>query len=226
MPTSSDLVTDLPADFEVFGQAVDTRLKALQPGTTLGDLAYSSATANTNTRLPIGSNGQALIVSSGVPAWGSVSGGKVLQVVTATTSTEKSIASTSFTDTNLTVTITPTLSTSKILILSSQQVYLSTGTTQFASSGYRLVRGATPTSILDYSGLYDQATALYVEQLSSPKNATATLWVPITYLDSPATTSAITYKTQIKMSSTADGRVTLTQQANCTSSIIALEIGA
>ena len=69
MPTSTDLVTDLPADFEVFGQAVDTRLKALQPGTTLGDLAYSSATANTNTRLPIGTNGQVLAVSSGVPTW-------------------------------------------------------------------------------------------------------------------------------------------------------------
>ena len=69
MPTATDLVTDLPADFEVFGQAVDTRLKALQPGTTLGDLAYSSATANTNTRLPIGSNGQVLGVVGGVPAW-------------------------------------------------------------------------------------------------------------------------------------------------------------
>jgi hypothetical protein len=70
MPTATDLVTDLPADFEVFGQAVDTRLKALQPGTTLGDLAYSSATANTNTRLPIGTSGQVLAVSGGgVPEW-------------------------------------------------------------------------------------------------------------------------------------------------------------
>jgi hypothetical protein len=69
LPTSSDLVTDLPADFDVALQGVDTRLKALQPGTTLGDLAYSSATANTNTRLPIGTNGQVLAVSGGVPTW-------------------------------------------------------------------------------------------------------------------------------------------------------------
>jgi hypothetical protein len=69
LPTSTDLVTDLPADFDVALQGVDTRLKALQPGTTLGDLAYSSATANTNTRLPIGTNGQVLTVSAGVPAW-------------------------------------------------------------------------------------------------------------------------------------------------------------
>ena len=70
LPTATDLVTDLPADFEVALQGVDTRLKALQPGTTLGDLTYASATANTNTRLPIGTAGQVLSVSGGgVPAW-------------------------------------------------------------------------------------------------------------------------------------------------------------
>jgi hypothetical protein len=41
----------------------------LQPGTTLGDIAYSSATANTNTRLPIGTAGQVLTVAAGVPSW-------------------------------------------------------------------------------------------------------------------------------------------------------------
>ncbi len=50
-------------------QGVDTRLKALQPGTTLGDIVYSSATANVNTRLGVGTNGQVLAVSGGVPAW-------------------------------------------------------------------------------------------------------------------------------------------------------------
>lgn len=67
-------MTDLPADFEVALQGVDTRLKALQPGTTLGDIAYSSASANTNTRLPIGTNGQVLAVVAGVPAWSSEAG--------------------------------------------------------------------------------------------------------------------------------------------------------
>ena len=69
MPTSTDLVTDLPADFALFGQPVDTSLKALNPETTLGDIAYRSSTSNTNTRLGIGTNGQVLAVSSGVPAW-------------------------------------------------------------------------------------------------------------------------------------------------------------
>jgi len=75
LPTSSDLVTDLPADFDVALQGVDTRLKALQPGTTLGDIAYSSATANTNTRLGIGTTGQVLTVAGGVPTWGTPSAG-------------------------------------------------------------------------------------------------------------------------------------------------------
>jgi hypothetical protein len=75
LPTSSDLVTDLPADFDIALQGVDTRLKALQPGTTLGDLAYSSATANTNTRLGIGSTGNVLTVAGGVPTWAAPAGG-------------------------------------------------------------------------------------------------------------------------------------------------------
>ena len=53
MPTSTDLVTDLPADFDAFGQPVDTTLKALNPETTLGDISFRSATLNTNTRLGI-----------------------------------------------------------------------------------------------------------------------------------------------------------------------------
>ena len=75
LPTSTDLVTDLPADFDVALQGVDTRLKALQPGTTLGDIAYSSATANTNTRLGIGTTGQVLTVAGGVPSWAAAAGG-------------------------------------------------------------------------------------------------------------------------------------------------------
>jgi hypothetical protein len=44
MPTASDLVTDLPADFEVFGQAVDTSLADLKGGTTGQVLSKTSGT--------------------------------------------------------------------------------------------------------------------------------------------------------------------------------------
>ncbi len=98
LPTSSDLVTDLPADFDVALQGVDTRLKALQPGTTLGDLAYSSATANTNTRLGIGSTGQVLTVAAGVPSWATpASTTPNAQGVSVFNSTDQSIASGSYT---------------------------------------------------------------------------------------------------------------------------------
>jgi hypothetical protein len=76
----------LPADFDVALQGVDTRLKALQPGTTLGDVAYSSATANTNTRLGIGSNGQVLTVAGGVPTWATAASGGMTLLSTTTLS--------------------------------------------------------------------------------------------------------------------------------------------
>jgi hypothetical protein len=84
LPTPTDLVTDLPADFDVALQGVDTRLKALQPGTTLGDLAYSSATANTNTRLGVGSTGNVLTVAGGVPTWAAPAGGGSYTLISTT----------------------------------------------------------------------------------------------------------------------------------------------
>ena len=83
MPTSTDLVTDLPADFEVFGQAVDTQLKALSPGTTAGDIDYyTSSTAKA--RLGIGSTGQVLTVAAGVPSWATSTSGSMTQLATGT----------------------------------------------------------------------------------------------------------------------------------------------
>jgi hypothetical protein len=44
MPTATDLVTDLPADFEVFGQAVDSSMADLLGGTSGQILAKNSNT--------------------------------------------------------------------------------------------------------------------------------------------------------------------------------------
>jgi hypothetical protein len=44
MPTATDLVTDLPADFEVFGQAVATSMADLLGGTTGQILSKTSNT--------------------------------------------------------------------------------------------------------------------------------------------------------------------------------------
>jgi hypothetical protein len=69
VPTSTDLVKDGATAIETLGDSADATVKALNPETTLGDLAYRSATANTNTRLAIGSTSQVLTVAGGVPTW-------------------------------------------------------------------------------------------------------------------------------------------------------------
>jgi len=68
-PDDTALVKDGAAAIRTLGSSVDTTTKALNPSTTLGDIEYRSSTANTNTRLPIGTTGQVLAVSGGVPAW-------------------------------------------------------------------------------------------------------------------------------------------------------------
>ena len=77
-PADTDLVKDGASAIRSLGNAIDTTTKALNPSTTLGDIEYRSSTANTNTRLPIGTSGQFLTVSGGVPAWGSAGGGMTL----------------------------------------------------------------------------------------------------------------------------------------------------
>ena len=78
-PDDTDLVKDGAAAIRTLGSSIDTTTKALNPSTTLGDIEYRSSTSNTNTRLGIGSTGQVLTVSGGVPAWATpVSGGMTL----------------------------------------------------------------------------------------------------------------------------------------------------
>ena len=77
-PDDTDLVKNGASAIRTLGSSVDTTVKALNPETTLGDIAYRSSTANTNTRLGIGSTGQVLTVVGGVPAWASAGGGLAL----------------------------------------------------------------------------------------------------------------------------------------------------
>jgi hypothetical protein len=74
-PDDTALVKDGAAAIRTLGSSVDTTTKALNPSTTLGDVEYRSSTANTNTRLGIGTTGQVLTVSGGVPAWSTISAG-------------------------------------------------------------------------------------------------------------------------------------------------------
>ena len=68
-PADTDLVKDGASAIRTLGTAIDTTTKNLNPSTTLGDIEYRSSTANTNTRLGIGTTGQVLTVAGGVPSW-------------------------------------------------------------------------------------------------------------------------------------------------------------
>jgi hypothetical protein len=70
-PDDTDLVKDGAAAIRTLGSSIDTTTKNLNPETTTGALAYRSATANVNTALTIGTNGQLLRVNSGAtaPEW-------------------------------------------------------------------------------------------------------------------------------------------------------------
>jgi len=156
MPTSASLVTNLPADFNTFGQAVDTSMSELLGGTTgqvlsktsatnmdftwvtpqagditgvtagtgisgggtsgdvtvtnsmataittNGDLIYGTG-SGTFTRRGIGSTGQVLTVSGGVPAWAAASSGAMMLItrqtfsnVATTTTTFDSVFSSTY----------------------------------------------------------------------------------------------------------------------------------
>jgi hypothetical protein len=315
MPTSTDLVTDLPADFNTFGQAVDTSMADLKGGTTgqilakatntdmdftwitndqgditavnttaplagggtsgaltlsiaaattsvAGAVQLSDSTATTSSvlaatptavksaydlanaaipkslidaagdlivgtaadtagRLGIGTAGQVLKVNSGATAleWGTAGGGgKVLQVVSTTLSTLKTIATTTYTDTNLTLNITPTSATSKVLVLVTQGVSHSR-TTSESQVGWKLLRGAT--DLANWAA--PRANQTYAGGSSEIQNYAV---LSLSYLDSPATTSATTYKTQGQLGSTANAGTSEWNYGLGGTTITLLEIGA
>jgi hypothetical protein len=93
-PDDTALVKDGAAAIRTLGSSIDTTTKNLNPSTTLGDIEYRSSTANTNTRLGIGTAGQLLRVNSGAsaPEWATIStGGMTLINTGGTTLTGASV---------------------------------------------------------------------------------------------------------------------------------------
>jgi hypothetical protein len=79
-PDDTALVKDGASAIRSLGTSIDTTTKNLNPSTTLGDIEYRSSTSNTNTRLGIGTSGQVLTVSGGVPAWTTLASGVEPQI--------------------------------------------------------------------------------------------------------------------------------------------------
>ena len=120
--------------------------------------------------------------------------GSVLQVVQNQFSTQTNFNSTSYVDTGLTATITPSATSSKVLIFG----YIPTNTSLFASPykvygwGFNIVRGSTEIKT---------GTGLQYYQAIDVSNVNYTVFARphhFEFLDSPNTTSSTTYKIQVK----------------------------
>jgi hypothetical protein len=146
-------------------------------GTTVLDLPAVSGTI-----LTTGSSGQS-IPKAALPT------GSVLQVVSTTKSdTFSSSAINTWTDiTGLTVSITPTSSSSKILITASVQ-----GSNTSTNAYFRLVRNSTAVGVGDASGSRSQVSSANIFNSGGNEMSGSSFQ----FLDSPSTTSSTTYKIQ------------------------------
>jgi hypothetical protein len=145
-PDDTALVKDGAAAIRTLGTSVDTTTKALNPSTTLGDIEYRSSTANTNTRLGIGSTGQVLTVAAGVPSWASAASSIPANAV-ARVAANQSTTSTSYTDLATSgPEVTVTTGTRALVIVTATSSHEGTGGEAFMAYD---VSGATTVSATD-----------------------------------------------------------------------------
>lgn len=138
-------------------------------------------------------------------AYSGSTNGTVLQTVVGTTATATSNSTSTYADTTLTATITPTSTASKVLVYAVQTGASKTANT---SMGMRLLRGAT-------------ALTLALSNFDTGSTLLNSGTVTMMWLDSPATTSATTYKTQF--ASTANVASVTVQGSSLSTSVIILQ---
>lgn len=159
-------------------------------------------------------------------------GGKILQVVQTTKTTSFTTNSTSWTDiTGYSATITPSATSSKILVLGNYSIAADT-----AGAGglcyFKVLRGSTDLLESTDSGTYEHA---YHEIEANTSYGHVNFGrFNLLVLDSPSTTSAITYKGQMRMNANSNTVVfgrsgrsdTNTSDARGATELILMEIGA
>jgi len=139
-------------------------------------------------------------------------GGKILQVVRATDTTNRSTTSTSLVDADISVTITPTSSSSNIILVWTCRIKVSGGSTKNEYSLVITDSSNNPISGTDYDILGVRSTA------------EARFQSTIIGFDSPATTSATTYKG--RFSAIIDETITIFNSSLPTGQMFAIEVSA
>ena len=141
--------------------------------------------------------GNNLVTSNGSGVITSSAFGKVAQVVSVTDDTEVTVNNQTYTDTGLTANITPSSTSSKILITVTHQVLLSASASAFYG-GIKLLRGST--DIFDPQPT--NSTGPFGMGHSTGSGSIYT-YFPMQFLDSPNSTSQQSYKTQCRNYSTS-----------------------
>ena len=140
-----------------------------------------------------------LKVDSIIPVGGVASGqaGGVVQVFQYSTTTEAETSGTTYVDTNLSGSITPLSANNKILVCVSQQIALNTPSGTGNGGGLRLLRDST---VIQDGGPHDSTGPFTYFWSGGNVNALSYHFRHnVQVLDSPATTSSITYKTQFRV---------------------------
>lgn len=170
-------------------------------GDTSGTVTLSAPSVAGTTTLTLPSTSGTVVTTNTMPT------GSVLQVVSNSYSTQVSSTSTSDTDSGLFVNITPTSSSNKVLIFVSQNCYISSDN----GIGLKLYRNGSQIYDLGNYVLFTQTGGIVIGHH------------PLQYLDSPATTSALTYRTYFRSRDSGE-TVGVNKDSSNTSVIIAMEI--
>ena len=160
----------------------------------MSTLEVNTITPQSGTTLTLGGSGQTIAIGSGATA----GFGKIGQVVQATTSSQVGTTSTTYIDSNITASITPSSTSSKILVLVSANCFIIGGSA--TSMDTNIVRNSTVVAEFDRS-VYKESSATASQ-------------IFLQYLDSPSTTSSTTYKVQIRRGSGAETILTQYSDVN------------
>ena len=150
-----------------------------------GVFTLASPNSNTDRTLTLPDEAGTVLTSAGVPA-SAMPAGSVLQVVQGAYTTFSSTSSTSFVDTGVEATITPTSVSSKILVLANLNGIYKSGSSIYSNTA--LYRNGTWINYLD-------AIVGYTASTSGGGGVVAA-----SFLDNPASASALTYKIRIQVS--------------------------